>query len=305
MNNYYIYQISYFSSEYLLKKLKKIKVSKLKKIDTYLYEVTINIIYHKEFKKLFPDAKLVKKKGIYFLIKEKLLKKLTIISLLIGLIFYLFLLSLIYRVDIKGNNQRINENILIVLNENKIYKYQKIPSLNTLEKVKEEIILQNEEIENLDYKVKGTIIIFTYYLKEKEIKHYQQFGKYYAKKDGMIKYADIECGNYLFSSNQYVKQGELLIDDYLYVNDKSIYLGGYGKVYAYTWSMINLKIKTNSYSEVDAYTYLVDKARYSLCKKFTDDEKIEEEYILAFSYQKDYSSIKIHYTLLENIAILI
>ena len=121
----------------------------------------------------------------------------------------------------------------------------------------------------------------------------------------MIKYADIECGNYLFSSNQYVKQGELLIDDYLYVNDKSIYLGGYGKVYAYTWSMINLKIKTNSYSEVDAYTYLVDKARYSLCKKFTDDEKIEEEYILAFSYQKDYSSIKIHYTLLENIAILI
>ena len=45
MNNYYIYQISYFSSEYLLKKLKKIKVSKLKKIDTYLYEVTINIIY--------------------------------------------------------------------------------------------------------------------------------------------------------------------------------------------------------------------------------------------------------------------
>ena len=113
----------------ILKKLKKIKVSKLKKIDTYLYEVTINIIYHKEFKKLFPDAKLVKKKGIYFLIKEKLLKKLTIISLLIGLIFYLFLLSLIYRVDIKGNNQRINENILMVLNENKIYKYQKIPSL--------------------------------------------------------------------------------------------------------------------------------------------------------------------------------
>ena len=59
-------------------------------------------------------------------------------------------------------------------------------------------------------------------LKEKEIKHYQQFGKYYAKKDGMIKYTDIECGNYLFSSNQYVKQGELLIDDYLYINDKSI-----------------------------------------------------------------------------------
>ena len=88
------------------------------------------------------------------------------------------------------------------------------------------------------------------------------------------------------------------------VNDKQIYIGAFGKVYANTWQTIELKEQTNNREESEIYSYFVNKARYLIAKEFTSDEKIENEMILNFNYNNDNSSIKIHYTLLENIAFL-
>lgn len=306
MNNYYICEIVDYSTEHILNKIKddKIYVLQFKKLDNYLYHLKVDIKNYQKLLKVFPNLKVIHTHGLFFIIKNRLIQKITIISLIIGTIFFVFLSHLIYKVEIYGNNSRITNNISLILKENKIDKYQFIPNDSKMEEIKNLIMQENIEIENIDFQTTGTIVKVVYYLKEKENKHYVEYGKYYAKKDGVIAYIDIEAGNFLFSTNDYVKKGELLIDDYLHVDDKSIYLGGYGKVYAYTWVIVELSLTTSSYLEADIYTKLCMDARYNVSKNFSDDEKIEKENILSFKYDKDKSYIKIHYTLLENIAIL-
>lgn len=306
MSNYYICEIVDYSTEHILKKIKenKIYVLEFKKIDDYLFHIKVDINNYKKLSRVFSNCKVIYTKGIFFILKNRLIQKITIISLVIGIGFYIYLSSLIYKVEINGNNVRITNNIYEILERYNIKKYKKLPNDSDINEVKKIIIDENNEIENVDLKKNGTIIQITYYLKEKEYKHYSEYGKYYAKKEGIISYVDIEAGNFLYSTNDYVKKDDLLIDDYIYVNDKSLYVGGFGKVYAYTWTMVSLSLNTYSYDKLEMYSLLCSKARYSVSKNFVDDEKIESENVLSYQYNENKSSIKIHYTLLENIAIL-
>lgn len=305
-NNFYIYEVTAYSSESLLLKIKqnKLHILEFKKIDEFVYHITIDVINNLQFKKVFPNARIVKTSGLFFIIKNRLIQKVTIISLICGIAFYIFLSTLLFRININGNNSRISNEIRLILEQNEIRTLKKIPDKNLLEKIKNQIMNDFYEIENVDCSMKGTILNITYYLKEKENHHYQELGKYYAKKTGMIKYVDIERGNFLYSTNQYVKEGALLIDDYLYLNNNSIYIGAYGKVYANTWSTVSLKIDSFGFEKAEAYAYLTNQARYNISKTFTSDEKIENESILNFIFNETFAEIKIHYTLLENIAIL-
>lgn len=305
-NSYYIYEIRAYSSESLIKKIKDnhLYVQELKKITDFTYHLKINVNQSSKLQKIFPDAKIVKTNGLYFIIKNRLIQKVTLISLVIGIAFFIFLSTLLFKININGNNSRLTNEIRLALDEFEIKVMKKIPQKDLLEEFKQKILNDHYEIENLDYSLSGTVLNITYYLKEKENHHYQELGKYYAKKSGMIVFVDIERGNFLYGTNQYVKEGALLIDDYLYLNDKSIYIGAYGKVYANTWTTVSLKISTEGMEEAEAYAELTKRARYNIAKNFTSDEKIEKETILNFIFNKKTAEIKIHYTLLENIAIL-
>ena len=126
--------------------------------------------------------------------------------------------------------------------------------------------------------------------------------KYYASKSGVIKSSLISRGNFLYSVNDYVKKGDLLIDDYVYINNKSIYVGGYGKVYAYTWTIVEISKSSNEGNYIDYYAYLLNKCRYEISKNFDNDEYIYEEKILISSFLNNNIHLKIHYTTVENIA---
>lgn len=305
-NSYLIYEVSSYSSEHLLRQIRENKLSllSLTKVDEYLYHLKIDVGTHRSFLKVFPNAKLVSSRGFYFLVRNRLIQKVTLIALCCGVGFFVFLNTLTYRVTVNGSNQRITSAIYSKLEKNEIRAMKRLPSEEKLEKIRKELLLENEEIENIDCSVRGTTVTLTYYLKEKENHHYMELGKYYAKKNGMIAYADIERGNFLYAPNQYVKEGSLLIDDYLHLEDKSVYVGAFGKVYAHTWSTVELSIVSSGMEESEAYASLTEKARFSLAKSFVDDEKIENEQILNFTYGDTKSSIRIHYTLLENIAVL-
>ena len=305
-NNFYICEVVDYSTEHILQTIKnnKIEVLEFNKVDEYIYHIKINVKNYNKLLKVFPNLKIIYTHGLFFILKNRLIQKVTLISLVISVVFFIFLSSLIYKIEVKGNNKRITDNIYLLLDEYDIKKYRKIPTEIVLEEVKDAILEQNIEIENIDFQVKGTTILLTYYLKEKENKHYVEYGKYYASKDGIISYYDIEAGNFLFSTNDYVKKGELLIDDYLHIDDKSIYIGGYGKVYAYTWVIVEFAIKSYKMEKVEVYSSMCQEARYKVSKNFTNEEKIIKENVLDFEYGKEISNIKIHYTLLENIAIL-
>lgn len=304
MKNECIYEIVSYSTESMILKFKenKIKINYLEKIDDYVYHISINPIYEKKILTLYKDARLIYSKGIFFIIKKRLIQKITLAAILISLVYFIFLENRLYKINIYGNNTRINSEITIVLNQNNIYKNMKIPDDLCIKKVKNIILDRFDEIESVDINVKGTILNLRYYLKEKENHHELVIGKYVASKNGVIAYGSIEKGNYLCYTNQYVKKGDILIDDYLYINDKKIYVGAYGKVYAYTWSIIELKINSSGYEDSELYSKLITDARYHIMIDFEENEKVVNEQILSFYNENGVGYLKVHYTLFENIA---
>jgi len=307
LNSYAIVQIKSFSSENLINRLKenKIEVIEFTKTAEYTFTLKLNPKNLRKVKKVFKDYKIIKKHGIFFIIKKQLIKKISLISLIIGIGCFCYLNTLIYKIKIKGNNLSINNNITMILNENGVSHFKKKPTIEKLENIKSMILSNINEIENVDIKIIGTTIDLTYYLKEKETLLQEVDGKYYAAKDGIVSYVDVKRGNCLIKHNDYIKKGDLLIDDHIALEDKSVYVGGYGKVYAYTWTLFEMKIEHYSLNEVDSFSYLIDKAHYQISKNFTDKEYIVDENVLNYNYDQTYAEIKVHFTTLENLAILL
>lgn len=306
-NSYAIVQIRSFSSENIINRLKenKIEVIEFCKTEEYTFTLKLNPKNLKKVKKTFKDCKIIKKHGIFFAIKNQLVKKISLISMIIGIGFFCYLNTLIYKIEIKGNNLSINNNIMMILKENGIAHFKKKPTNEKLDNIKAMILLNLTDIENIDIKIVGTTIDLTYYLKEKQTIIQEIDGKYYASKDGIVSYVDVKRGNCLIKHNDYIKKGDLLIDDHITLEDKSIYIGGYGKIYAYTWTLFEMKIEHYSLSEADSFSYLIDKAHYQVSKNFTDKEYIVDENVLNYYYDQTYAEIKVHFTTLENLAILL
>lgn len=306
INSYSIIEICTYSSENLIKVLKKNKiyVHRIEHIDQFIFHIKIHPRGIKKVLKVYPNAKIIYQNGLFFIINNLLKKKITIIAMVVALVFFTYLNTLIYNINIYGSNTRITNSISLILKKNNISRFKTKPSLNKLEQIKEVILLENAEVENIDCSIVGSTVILKYFLKEKETVLDNENGKYYAKKDGIISYVDVVKGNCLFKHNDYVKKGELIIDDYLHLNDKDIYIGARGKVYAYTWSLVEIKIATKKVDEAEVFSKLLTEARYQVSRNFTDKEYIENENVLAFVHNQEYSYLKIHFTLLENIAIL-
>ncbi len=303
--SYVIIEVRTFSIDNLISKIRnnKIVIDKLTHIDDFIFHLRFHPKYLKKIKVIFPDYKIIHEHGLYYIIKHQLIKKTTIIALVISGLFFMYLNTLIYEVRINGKNEQLSDNIRYILENANIKRYKKKPSLATLDELKNEILSYYNEIENIDFYMTGNLVSLTYFLKEKEDIIDNSNGKYYAKKDGIVSYVDVARGNCLYEHNDYVKKGQLLIDDYVHINDKDIYVGGQGKVYAFTWSLVELKKKYIG-TDTDAFSYLLQEARFQVSKQFSEKEYIDKENVLSFTYQDSMAYLKVHFTLLENIAIL-
>lgn len=281
----------------------KIELVNTEKINDYEYSFEVR--YH-DFKKIqnrFKELEILEKRGPRFILNNLLKKKTTLIALIISIVFFYYLSTLIIGININGTSSVLNEQILTSLNEKGIARFTSMPSISYLQDIQGELYNQyHDDVERLEITKNGNFIEVTYVRRRQSDDKEQRYGKLYAKKDGVIDKIEIGSGVVLVTSNQYVSKGTLLVDDTISLNEEHHYvIGTYGKIYAYTWSIVTLELEHNYQEESELLSYLLNCAQYEVSKNFSDDERIDVQEILVFKNIDNKALLKVHFTLYENI----
>lgn len=250
-----------------------LKVYSFIELGNYEYQFECDYYIYKKLKKMYKEIELVEKRSIKMFFLSVLSDKLVLFCLIISIFFFIFISNRIMCIEINGVSSEFNQVICNELIEHNISKYKFLPSSNELKVIEKNIL--NKYYDQLDIFSlirKGNYIIINYEKKKEQIIIDDNKSSIYSKKDAVISKILIGSGEVLVKENQYVKQGELLVRDTLFNNDKEIYVGTRGLIYGYTFC----KVEINYSSYDDA---LIE-ARYLISKDFNYGERIISETII-------------------------
>ena len=299
----YLLEVTYYSKEALLNYLKEkaIKVYNFQIVDTYIFRFEIAINEYKYLKNDLKSIKIINEIGVFMFLKKQLFKRVTIFSLIVSCCLFIFFSTLLIKINVNGSSKSINQEIREYLYEQDIKIYRFKPSIEQLNKIKDNYYLTHlDTFETIDFIIKGNALYVSYSLKKSKIEIEEKHGKMYAKKDAIIDKISISCGNVLVKEQQFVKKGELIVDDYLYYKDTPIYVGTRGLIYGYTYETILVSTYYEGNKD-DVYIYLLDESRRKVSIDFENEEHIEKEIINDFYEYENNIYLLVSYSLYENI----
>lgn len=306
MINSEVCSLRLFDIQKFLKFLKdnNIKVFSLKKINNYEIEFSTSIGGYKKIKKEYNNVVLKKRTGLYRILYNLISRKTPLLAILISLLTFYINTSLIYEVNVRGTSSYISNIIKEELINYGLRRYAKKPSFDKLleyeKKLKETFY---EYVEFLELRLSGVKLNCEYIKRRNSVILPSKTGPRYALKRGIISHFVVSSGQIMVKENQYVDEGTLLIDDKIITpSGDEIKIGVEGKVYAYTWTIVEVEGKLNNNNEIDMYQELIDRAASILKPNFTDEERIIEEKILKEQIIDNILYLKIHFTCLEDIA---
>lgn len=233
----------------------------------------------------------------YFLYFKGLQSLLIIVGFVSGIILFS---HIIFNVNIIGSIPSLNKDMHIFLSENNIncFSFKKdYEELNDLLiKMKDKY---KNNIEYINLYQKGETFFVEYTNKKRLDIEQLDFQNIYALKDGMIESFDIESGNIKVKRLDYVKKGDLLVENTLIATDDTVQLIPVkGNVYAYTFNQYEASVKNTNQDYIDTFYYLL----LSIRSKLPADAIIDKENVLQIEKTRSTITLRMHYTLLENIA---
>lgn len=287
---------------------KNIAIYDLKKINNEKYSF-ISPSKNKKNILEINDIELIKSYGIMNFINKYIRRKTALICIIFSLCLYAFFSNRIYSVDISGNQENLVPLIKEELEKYNVVKLKKKIGNESALKIEKEILKKlKDKIEWIEIRQVGVNVKVSF-LKRRSAPIIPSAGtSLYAQKDGMIVRFDISSGIKMVKEYDYVKKGDLLVSDTLITSsEEEKYIGAYGSVYAYTWYLLEstYKIRNNeNKDELEIYSLLLESNRAKIDKELTgNDEFLIKENILSFKQDNNKYSLKIHYTLLEDITL--
>lgn len=215
------------SKDYIIIEVLEEDYEKLKKIKT-TYEIEI-----------------LKRKGLIYFTHFIKIRKLFIVSILLGFIFLTFLTNIIFDVKVVLDDEELREIILTDLKEFGISKYKFKVSYKEKEKIESKILDKEKELlEWLEIEEKGVNyeVNVIKRVKNKEVKETEP-RNIVASKNGMITRIVAETGEVVTKKNNYVNKGDILISGLIKNNDNIVSkVSAKGRVYAEVWYKVSLNL---------------------------------------------------------------
>lgn len=269
-------------------KKRNLNISNIIMKDDYTYIFYCSYFTYKKIKKEYKNVQLLSNNSIGNVFLKIFSEKLVIICLIISSIFYIYLSNKIFDIEINGTSEQLNYYLEKQLETYNIKKSYSLPTIKELKKIEKDMYIQNnDKLDLLSIIKKGSYIIVNYELKKENLVLDNNKGKIYSKKDAIISKILIGSGNVLVKENQFIKKGNLLVDDSIIVDEKIHYVGTKGIIYGYVYNKIEI-----SYQNYEIDKILLD-ARYLVSKNYILEEKILEENILHHDLER--KILIIHY----------
>lgn len=280
-----------------------------KKCELEIYAIRIkhNMIYfythiwqRKRVIRAISDVEYINTTGMLGYLLKDIKRPCRIMSIGISICIWCMLSSMIFDIEIVGEDNKIKtyiENTLKKLNyQVPIYKSDSILMKQKLKKQ-----LENK-VAWLEIEKSGSKYKITYIPKEYEHMEPLHHDELVAKKDALIQRFDIQHGNKVCNVNEFVHKGDVLVSNVMEDSfHKNHELFVKGRVFGYVWKDITVTKKDSKLPNSIKFFELLMASRRMVSKEFHKDDCIKEEKILQFT--KDMGTIKmvVHYKLLQDI----
>lgn len=281
-------------------KTKKVRLIHLRKKDD-MYQFYIPTYQRYLLKGLSYPVQYLKTEGlwkyIFFLSKQYL----NIIGVLVFFISVLISSFLIFDVRIKGTMTEVNEDMKVSLKNENI---DIMKPLQSYEKLNEILLhfkeLYKDQVEYINIYQTGSVFHIEYTKRTQEEVKEDDYRNIYAKKDGMIQSLDVKSGLSVVKKNDYVKKGDLLVENTIIsTQNKTKIIPVEGHVYAYTFNQYEATIPDVKQDSAEAFYELLLKIRSQLPTQAV----IDKENVLQMTRTRSKITLKMHYTLIEDIAV--
>lgn len=285
----FIKRINSFNIELL-----EIKYLKYNEVIIKIFKKDLNKI--NEIKTIY-DIDIISSNGLdkYKIILKK--NKLLLITIIISLLFIIYLSNTIFYIDIIHSNKDIRDMIKEELSNNDIRIYSLKKDYDYIEKVKKKIMEKyKDKIEWLEIDTSGTrYIVKVEERKINDTKNIELPRNLVAQKDAIIINVEASKGVILKNKNDYVKKGDTIVSGSIDLNGEiKNNVSATGKVYGEVWYKVEVEYPLNYIEEQitgdikKVYTFKFLNNNISLYNNYfvTKEEVLYENKVIPFSILK-------------------
>jgi similar to stage IV sporulation protein len=299
---YDLYEVEEHAIFLLLRfaKQKKIKILHLrKKADMYSFYIpTYQRYIFKTFDQPYTYLKTIGLLKYVLFLSKQYLNILGVICFLGSVIASSYF---IFDIEIIGTMPSVNQQMITDLKKEKVNLFSPLKSYERLNEILADFkTIYKDHVEYMSVYQVGSVFHVEYTKRKQEQIEKDDFRNLYAKKDGMIASFDVESGLIQVKKNDYVKKGDLLVSNTIIsTQNQTKIIPVKGHVYAYTFNQYEASVKNVKQDQAEVFYQLL----LSIRSRLPADAVIDKENVLQMTKTRSKITLKVHYTLLEDIAI--
>lgn len=299
---YDLYEVEEHAIFLLLRfaKQKKIKILHLrKKADMYSFYIpTYQRYIFKTFDQPYTYLKTIGLLKYVLFLSKQYLNILGVICFLGSVIASSYF---IFDIEIIGTMPSVNQQMITDLKKEKVSLFSPLKSYERLNEILADFkTIYKDHVEYMSVYQVGSVFHVEYTKRKQEQIEKDDFRNLYAKKDGMIASFDVESGLIQVKKNDYVKKGDLLVSNTIIsTQNQTKIIPVKGHVYAYTFNQYEASVKNVKQDQAEVFYQLL----LSIRSRLPADAVIDKENVLQMTKTRSKITLKVHYTLLEDIAI--